>query len=81
MTKNTLKQLIRKCINESLNENKMDVIASKAARNKPDKNVDENKMDATSAYVPRGDFFYFFLYFFSNTQPVDSCYSKLQLKN
>ena len=29
MTKNTLKQLIRKCINESVNENAFDKIAAK----------------------------------------------------
>ena len=47
MTKNTLKQLIRKCINESLNENKMDVIASKAARKIPVKMIGENKIKNT----------------------------------
>ena len=55
MTKNTLKQLIRECIKESLNENKMDVIARKSARKNPDKNMGENKMDSQPAYVSRGD--------------------------
>ena len=55
MTKNTLKQLIRECIKESLNENKMDVIARKSARENPDKNMGENKMDSLPAYVSRGE--------------------------
>ena len=56
MTKNTLKQLIRECIKESLNENKMDVIARKSARENPDKNMGENRMDSlrASTYVSRG---------------------------
>ena len=53
MTKNTLKQLIRKCINESLNENKMDVIASKAARKNPVKKMGENKMDVIASKAAR----------------------------
>ena len=45
MTKNTLKQLIRECIKESLNENMVDDIASKADRKKMGKKMGENMVD------------------------------------